>query len=92
MDVYKAVYVHIYIIASGTLDVKTLSAVKYEPYFLYVTVFNTNNYIYINAHTLGQKYKTTLKNEEKDIVYNLIFCRSAVSFDNLKNSARHTIN
>ena len=27
-------------------------------------------YIYIHTHTPGQKYKTTLKNEEKDIVYN----------------------
>ena len=26
--------------------------------------------IYVYLHTPGQKYKTTLKNEEKDIVYN----------------------
>ena len=27
-------------------------------------------YIYIYIYTLGQKCKTTIKNEEKDIVYN----------------------
>ena len=29
-----------------------------------------NIYIYICAHTSEQKYKTNLKNEKKDIVYN----------------------
>ena len=37
------------------------------------------------------KYKTIEQNYRIKIFY-LIFCRSAVRFDNLKNSARHAIN
>ena len=32
-------------------------------------------YIYIYSHTPGQKYKTILRNEEKDIVYNFLIMK-----------------
>ena len=42
---------------------------------------------------LWHKYKTDEQNYRiKRQIFYLIFCRSAISFDKLKNSARHTIN
>ena len=35
-------------------------------------------YIYIHTHIPEQKYKTTLKNEEKDIVYNSFYYENQI--------------